>query len=732
VVRVPQYEGPSVRPTPLRTEQSIRAPAEAFGAGIGQAVQKAGQEFGQVASLIDKRMVEQAKEDSELAAFNAYSAASAEQQKLFYEGDTAIYRRRGAQAMGSTNEAAVELKRIGEDTGKGLTSPYAQEQFSKLWSRHQNSEMGAVSRHEAGQRQEFRDQTVAGVVATSQNQAVLRYNDEGEVNSQIGLAELAIRANTKGLPPEQVDAQVLAMRSGIQKAVVLRMATDNPLAANEYYKAHAADFTADDNVALQRTLDPTLKRAEAQASADSIIQRVTKPAGSLHEAVESVESGGDGNAESGKGAKGVMQVLDSTGQEVAQKLGIPWQPELMKGTTKEAVEYQRKIGRAYLDEQRLKYDNNNTLALAAYNAGPGMVDDWINGTNKTGKNPDLVKLGDPRTGEITEAAWLAKVPFKETKDYVSRVTSRLTSPSENIALTEALRINAEENSGDPEKRENVEQRILRENGVRESARRDREQQSSDKAWAHMQQGGSYDTLPPEILRDLPATLHQSLQSYETRRAAGSKVKTDRDAYLQLSDLAGKDGDAFLATDLNQYRDKLSDEDWQHFADLRRSLQAGGERAAETRAGERTRDQIATQVLNDAGYDPTPKPGSSNASSVKLFHEAFGRAIVDWKANNPGKKPGEMEMVAIADRLIIQGALKGSGTFWDDDKRVFELTPEDVPNFRGKDAQGKDLPPIPPEIASRLQAAFKRANGRDPTGAELLSDSLEYLRSRPAQ
>jgi soluble lytic murein transglycosylase-like protein len=715
MVRVPQYEGPQVRPTPLRAEQNIRAPEAAFGGATAQAVSQAGQQMGQVASLLDRRAEEHGKEDAELAAFNAYTAASEQSRKYLYEGDGAVYNRRGGQAIGSTSEGAVELKKIGDDTGGSLSSPYAQQQFTKLWARHQDSEMDAISRHEAGQRREYKDQVTAGVVATSQNNAVLRYNDEGEVNSQIGLAELAIRANSKGLPPEQVDAQVLKMRSGIQKAVVLRMATDNPLAANEYYKAHADSFDADDNVTLQRTLEPTLKRADAQASADGIIRRVTKPAGSLYEAVESVESNGRGDAVSGKGAKGVMQVLDSTGQEVAKTIGVPWQPELMTRTTPEAIEYQRKIGRAYLDQQRQAFGNNTTLALAAYNAGPGKVAEW------------LQQFGDPRDGKISEEAWLAKIPIKETRDYVSRVTSRLTSPSENIPLTEALRINAEENAGDPEKRENVEQRILRENGVRESARRDREQQSSDKAWAHMQQGGSYDTLPPEILRDMPATLHQSLQSYEARRAAGAKVKTDRDAYLQLSDLAGKDQDAFIATDLNQYRDKLSDEDWQHFSDIRRSLQAGGERAAETRAGERTRDQIATQTLNNAGYDPTPKPGTSNAASVKLFQDAFGRAIIDWKANNPGKKPGETEMVAIADRLIIQGALKGSGTFFDDKKRIFELTPEDVPKF-----QGKDLPQVPPEIASRMHAAFKKANGREPTGAELLSDSLEYLRSRAAQ
>jgi len=668
VPRVPQYEGPQVRPTPLRAEQSIRAPEAAFGGATAQAFQQVGKDIGQVASLLDRRAEEHGKEDAELAAFNAYSAASAEQQKLFYEGDTAIYRRRGAQAMGSTNEAAVELKRIGEDTGKGLTSPYAQEQFSKLWSRHQNSEMGAVSRHEAGQRQEFRDQTVAGVVATSQNQAVLRYNDEGEVNSQIGLAEVAIRANTKGLPPEQVTAQVLTMRSGIQKAVVLRMATDNPLAANEYYKAHADAFTADDNVALQRTLAPTVKRAEARTEATNIITEVTKTQqtapSNVHGAIETVESGGKQNAVSSAGNYGVMQINDVSGKEAADALGVAWDPA--KARSDEG--YNRQLGRKYFDIQMDKYGGNRTLALAAYNAGGGNVDKWIK------------EFGDPRNGAISDAAWAAKIPFAETRQYVAKVEGKIGTGGDNVDLTEAHRLNRERNGNDPEKMDAVDSDISKESNRREAARRDREQGALKTAFDHVNSGGSVSALSAEVIASLPVGRLADLEARERSLLRGKEPPENPTEYERLTLLASTDFAKFQAEKASDWEKVLPPAQVRHFVDLKFRIEQGDLKEAAKGADLRKGLSIAKPLLTAANIDTTPKEGSDNAKRYAAFGTALLERMETFK-DKEQRKPTDAEITAMAQDLLLPGRLRDTGLFWTDPKSLsFEVTPEDRDKF----------------------------------------------------
>ena len=87
-------------------------------------------------------------------------------------------------------------------------------------------------------------------------------------------------------------------------------------------------------------------------------------------AVIEVESAGYHLAESHVGALGLMQLLPSTGRELAEKLGIEW-----KGphTLFDPVINVR-LGTAYLRELADRYDGDVNTALAAYNWGPGRID----------------------------------------------------------------------------------------------------------------------------------------------------------------------------------------------------------------------------------------------------------------------------------------------------------------------------------------------------------------------
>jgi hypothetical protein len=69
-------------------------------------------------------------------------------------------------------------------------------------------------------------------------------------------------------------------------------------------------------------------------------------------------------------AQGMTQMLPGTAQEMAAKLGVPWQPELMTGNTPEAAQYQQTLGRAYLEEGLQKYGGDPRRALMYYHGGP--------------------------------------------------------------------------------------------------------------------------------------------------------------------------------------------------------------------------------------------------------------------------------------------------------------------------------------------------------------------------
>jgi soluble lytic murein transglycosylase-like protein len=120
----------------------------------------------------------------------------------------------------------------------------------------------------------------------------------------------------------------------------------------------------------------------------------------LVKAVMQVESAFNPYARSPKGALGLMQLMPAT----AQRFGVkdPFDPrENVRG------------GVAYLRQLLDRYENNEQLALAAYNAGPGAVD----------------KYGQ------------SVPPYKETRNYVKQI-SQMTQVNDTTTRPVAMRDNS--------------------------------------------------------------------------------------------------------------------------------------------------------------------------------------------------------------------------------------------------------------------------------------------------
>ncbi|MFN3700251.1 MAG: lytic transglycosylase domain-containing protein [Alphaproteobacteria bacterium] len=117
------------------------------------------------------------------------------------------------------------------------------------------------------------------------------------------------------------------------------------------------------------------------------------------------ESVFNATARSPAGALGLMQVMPATGAETARKLGIQHSTDWLISRPAHNI----RIGTYYLEQLLKRYDGAYPLAVAAYNAGPGRVDNWLR------------TFGDPRKGEIDIIDFIELMPIYETRNYVHRV-----------------------------------------------------------------------------------------------------------------------------------------------------------------------------------------------------------------------------------------------------------------------------------------------------------------------
>jgi len=132
---------------------------------------------------------------------------------------------------------------------------------------------------------------------------------------------------------------------------------------------------------------------------------VTTPEPAFIHAITRQESNFDREAISSANARGLMQLLPSTATLVARRLGM----SVSLGQLTAEPEVNMRLGAAYLEQMLDRYDGALPLAAAAYNAGPGRVDQWL-GT-----------YGDPRAAETDVIDWMEQIPFSETRNYVQRV-----------------------------------------------------------------------------------------------------------------------------------------------------------------------------------------------------------------------------------------------------------------------------------------------------------------------
>lgn len=474
--RVPVEEYPSVPAEAASTPYSnVQANPSAFGALAGAAEQRTGAELQQGAGDLVQAAIIRQNRFNQIASTDAFSKLQQGYLNLTY-GDPndpnqkGFYALHGEEAMHAWPATRQALDSLRTQIRVGLQNDAQRLEFDNAARYLQGRTMESIGRHYDVQFDAYQTAVQTSAERVNLRQIGAHYNDDTNFNDSLeGLRQAAVRKLQtqygNNPDPKMITAELNRVTSDAIKTRTLAWGANDPAAALGWLKTQQSQVDPTTYLQLERELKPHV----LSDVADAWLTKKLDPPGAVAPlpggSAPSAPSGGAyrkdtaanlsshtfnaeeeatldrmvGQESGGKqfgtggapltspqGAVGKLQVMPATAQDVAAHHGF----EYDEGRLKHDVDYNTMVGRTYFGDMLEAYGGNRTLATAAYNAGPNRVDEW------------LTQNGDPRTGQISDAAWAAKIPFNETRKYVlntaqPRDTSTGSAPS-SAASTASL------------------------------------------------------------------------------------------------------------------------------------------------------------------------------------------------------------------------------------------------------------------------------------------------------
>jgi hypothetical protein len=636
------------------------------------------------------------------ALMDAEAKLSQNRLDLMFNQNGGAYTRQGKDALDITNQTLPQFDKQAEQIGMGLTNARQKEQFQRIVQNQRLGLSGELNRYEHTQRNAFYDQADQANIATSLDGAVKYANDPEQVafyrsKGAYVLGEMGMR---KGMAPEAILEQQRQFDSQVASSVIQRLVTSDPLQAQQYYAQSAATMTAADQIKAQKLLGTSVRQQMATKMAADIWDKGEVGHAALPALIMQAESAGNQNAVSPKGALGVMQLMPETAEEVSRELGIPYSKERLATDPN----YNAALGTAYINKMLGHFDGNQTLAVAAYNAGPGMVEDWINGTNKTGKNPSKVQLPDPRQGGTAAQDFIQKIPFQETRNYTANIMSQ-AAPTVPASQKYADGLQQANTIQDPQLKKFVMDNL----DDRKKAYEAQTNALYDQASKYVLDGG-FSTIPAQLINNLPGDELVKLQRMDDYRRKGTEPTTD---YSKLQEFLQMPPDRLASMGLEKdIRPYLSNSDFNTVRGAWQKAQNGDGTAQQVAAG---KEKVVNTAMAMAGIitgDNAKAKAPGNLEKQQQFRSALQERQDSFRVKFD-REPNIQETEDLANQLLLKVKLTGGGMlFGDKEQALWETKPEDLADtYLNKGTLKIDK--IPPsdrrEIINALRASGQQAS-----------------------
>jgi len=663
MAEVPLYDGLKVKDRPiLQSSMTVRASPDDMGAAIGRGLQDVGQGIGQVSKAL---AAVQALEDETIAKErdNQYSAWLREDQfgpngYLTKEGKAAV------DARADFEKRAAEARaKFGEGLRPGAAKLYKNASEARL-----NSTLDRSIVHSAGERKKWVNDTANARLDTFSEDALAGYKNPKEVekNIQLGLAELRNNGELNGVDGEVLANQQKEFVSGVRKNVVMRMAQDDPIAADKYYQDHKGQFTGPHQYDVETGLHQGIVEEKGKRAADDYIQKSTTR-GNLRY----TNSGATRNRK-------LQPVLErNIGSAVAEVYGPGYRVEVFSGGQPGKGEKGKRTGTTRHDHgnaadvyvvgpdgKRLTGDALGPLAqywLAKGLGGVGL--EMKRGGIHLDNHTDRAKTWNYATKGGRFTIGQLKAVRSGLKGQLPNVNGQPPAAGPDAPVGDMETYLA--NIPDEDVRDHARKRIAAFQTAQNRVSEETTKLAKAELWKAIDAGLTPDDVPYETRMAAGMDATSSAWTYYEKRAKGTEVETDEALLYQLSRNAANDPETFSKLDLNDYRDKLSKGDIRSLAEKQTGFLGDKAKAANTVVSAKDAYAAADTRLEALGLTTTGKTGAEREDTAKRiarFQNALQMQIEEYRKMN-SKEPGRVEVDSMINRLLLPTVHKKEKSFW---------------------------------------------------------------------
>jgi hypothetical protein len=744
MVTVPEYQANVATRPIFQSKLDVKADAENFGAAIGRGIGTLATGLGDLGNSIsavkderDKRQREDqqvAAKGAETAEKKAAEAKSLDSAMRAKERETqlAAWDRNARYGEGGymtlTGQAAVDgrgdyerqLMEKRKEFGAGLTGEAAG-MYGRAADARINASLQSAVVYSGQQRKVwFRDNTAARIDSFAKD-AVVNFTRPDLVTKNVaaGLLELQEQGRLEGWSSDTMMARGSEFVSGAHRDITLRLAEDDPIAADGYRRAHAGQMTGTDHDMLAQALESEISNEHSKREAGAILTQGRR-ASQLSHAVDDLS--GD---RVGAGTPSGRAIADGGPTRLRQSLAarVPG-----KGTAAiDGLDESFATNLAAMIDDAPPAIRKGLQIVGSSKGAANAVDlGWNGRALKSGRAPKEVldyihdnaarySMYFPMTDDPEQAE-----PFSTRGGTVAprgnRVAPRALGPSTD---------NIEESLGgitDPRVRELTRRRVQTSLETQSRAEEAWIKQAKAELWRAIDEGKTPDDVPREIRQAAGMEAVASAWSYRETAAKGRAVQSDEVLLYDMRKHAATDPDGFANVDLNDYRGRLSAE---AIGELTEMQTAALTRQADMRReGLQLADAFAQSEtqLEAVGISANGLLGRDRETVIRQiarFQNALASEMAAFKKENNGKAPSEFDVMSMRNKLLLPIVIRAP-RFWGKPSERRDFAFEAITRPENSTIDVIDYQYLPLESRQALTLELERKLGRKPNDAEVMN------------